>query len=38
MRDRVEKEWMESVCDGKKFALTYDTIADLNPNPGYNIE
>ena len=38
MEDGEEKEWMEGVCDGKKFPFTYDGIADVNPNPGHEIE
>lgn len=37
MKNREEKEWTESVCDQKKFLFAYDSIADINPNPSYEI-
>lgn len=33
-----EKEYMENICDGRKFLFTYNNITDRNPNPGHKIE
>ena len=38
MEDNKEKEWIEDVCDRKKFSFTYDGIANIDPNPGHEIE
>lgn len=38
MEDKNEKEWIESVCDKEKFSLSYNSIADINPNSGEDIE
>lgn len=37
IKDGEEKEWIESVCDQKKFLFAYNGIADINPNPSYKI-
>lgn len=38
MDDRDEKEWMESVYDGRSFPFTYKGIANKDPNAGHDIE
>ncbi len=38
MDDGDEKEWMERLCSEGTFPFTYDGIANINPNPGHDID
>ncbi len=36
--DGDEKEWMERLYSDGTFSFNYDGIADINPNPGHDID
>ncbi len=38
MDDGDETEWMERLCSKRTFPFTYNGIADINPNPGHDID
>lgn len=37
MEDGEEKEWIESMCDRKKFLFTYNSIVNINLNSDHEI-
>lgn len=38
MDNNEQREWMNKLCDEKKFPFTYNGVDDRNPNPGYDLK